>query len=641
MDVKMPDGTTVTNVPDDVTQSQLLTMVGNAKMKGISTPSVGADVSPDRGILTNIGMGALKGASDIGATLLTPVDWALNKAGVTSMTNDQRRASLKQFFSDHANPDSWSFKGGELGADIAGTAGVGGLLGKGVALVPGLSAALPALPAALRTGGFSLGGATAKTGADVARNIGTRILAGAANGAASGGLINPSNALPAAAIGGVLPVAVSASGALGSAIKSSLWDPLVNPDKILGGVMARATGGASIPAVGTSPATSGVRFSLGQSSGSPAINAMEDAIQSSNAGGPLGALAQSNRSALSGTMRDIAQGPEALAAAQDARRVSAKALYDVALDPANQQPATPWIKGQITQLLKRPSINEASKVAQKWALERGEQPLAEGSLPALHDVKTAIDDMIAKATLENQGGRVSSLQTTKDQLLNVMDRLSPAYAAARANYADMSRPINQMQVGQYLADKLIPATAGDIPSSLNAATLARALQHPDQVAKTATKFSGATLPSVLEPAQFQAINGVNSDASRIAEMSNLGAGARSPTARRTAVGNYIGSHFEDASPTVSRMMAGLGAIPGINYLTNGVGAIGSMAAGKINGNLSGSLEEMLANDPQKAIQLINQFMASKAPASGLLGASAPFARQAPIMSYGLLNPNSP
>ena len=201
-----------------------------------------------------------------------------------------------------------------------------------------------------------------------------------------------------------------------------------------------ATGGAPLNAVAT-PSTSGVNFTLGQSTANPAILAMEDALLAKNAGGVLGTVHQGNRTVLADNLRGLAQDEIARDAAVAARESTAGALYKSALDPANQQPLTPWIKGQITQLIKRPSINDASKQAQRWAIERGEKPSSMGSLQALHDVKIALDDQIAAAMSQGQKGHAASLQNTRDQLLTVIEKISPDYQAARTTYAGMSQPI--------------------------------------------------------------------------------------------------------------------------------------------------------------------------------------------------------
>lgn len=182
----------------------------------------------------NIGMGALKGASDIGTTLLYPVDKAVDiisgdrgpslsglVTGNQPMSrNEERRATLGGYFADRADTSSLAFKGGELASDIAGTAGVGGAIAKAT----GLAKYAPRLAAALESGGFRLGGPAASTTAGRVGDAATRAGAGAVVGGASAGLVNPDDAGIGAGIGAVLPGAVKAAGAAGRAVAPKVSD---------------------------------------------------------------------------------------------------------------------------------------------------------------------------------------------------------------------------------------------------------------------------------------------------------------------------------------------------------------------------------------------------------------------------------
>lgn len=160
-------------------------------------------------------LGALKGASDIGATAL----WPLDKSGITGITPQERRASISGFFKDNADTESGRFKAGELAANIAGTAGAGGLISKGLRSVTG---ALPKLASAIETGGFSLGAnpATSLTGRTA--DILTRGAGGAITGAATAGMINPEMAPVGAALGGGMPLATKSAGAVGKSLAGNI-----------------------------------------------------------------------------------------------------------------------------------------------------------------------------------------------------------------------------------------------------------------------------------------------------------------------------------------------------------------------------------------------------------------------------------
>lgn len=168
--------------------------------------------------LKDAGMGALKGATDIGATLLRPVDAALNATGMTDITNAQRRASLGQFFQENSDPESLAFQGGALGSQIAGTAGMGGVLAKGLKAIPVVANAAPKLVNAIESGGFNIGSPAAKTLTGKVADMATRIAGGAITGAATAGSINPSDAGTGAVIGGAIPAVAKAAGEAGKVI---------------------------------------------------------------------------------------------------------------------------------------------------------------------------------------------------------------------------------------------------------------------------------------------------------------------------------------------------------------------------------------------------------------------------------------
>lgn len=204
----------VVEFPDDMSDDDITSAIKKNAMN-YDQPKA------NRGTMGNIGMGALKGASDIGATLLKPVDYLLNKTGLTEMTNDQRRQSMADFFKENADPESMAFQGGELGAGIAGTSGAGGLIAKGLRAVPAVAGKIPSLINAIESGGFSLGKPAATTLAGKASNLATRSAGGAVLGGASAGMIDPDTAGTGAAIGGAIPGGMIAAKTIGGGIKNA------------------------------------------------------------------------------------------------------------------------------------------------------------------------------------------------------------------------------------------------------------------------------------------------------------------------------------------------------------------------------------------------------------------------------------
>jgi hypothetical protein len=188
----------------------------------------------------------VRGAADIGATLLSPIDAAARAAGVQNdfIGRSDRREEVDQAMKAlGADPASIAYAGGKLASNIAGTAGVGGVLAKGAGAIPVIAQYAPKLSAALESGGFSLGNAPPATGAvGSAANAATRVGAGATVGGASAGLVNPEDASTGAVVGGAFPVAAKMAGTAGAALS-----PKVSPEVVALYQKAKALG-IDIPA---------------------------------------------------------------------------------------------------------------------------------------------------------------------------------------------------------------------------------------------------------------------------------------------------------------------------------------------------------------------------------------------------------
>lgn len=140
------------------------------------------------------------------------------------VANLERQGSLAAY--DREAPTSLAYQAGDLAAQVAGTAGVGG------AIAAPLRAVAPAVPAAagvltkfanaIGSGGMQLGGAPAATITQGAGNLALRAGGGAVAGGASAGLIDPEQAGQGAVIGAGFPVAARAVAAGGRAVGARL-----------------------------------------------------------------------------------------------------------------------------------------------------------------------------------------------------------------------------------------------------------------------------------------------------------------------------------------------------------------------------------------------------------------------------------
>lgn len=173
--------------------------------------------------LGNLAAGAVRGAGSIGATLLAPVDAAARAMGVQNDfigRNDRRSQMDAGLQTMGAQPDSLMYQGGKLGAEVAGTAGVGGVLAKGAQAA---GAASPVVDA-LATAGMRAGATTGVPNALL------RALGGGAVGGLSAGAINPGDAGAGAAIGAALPGAMQLAGKAGAAVGNQFRaNPNISP----------------------------------------------------------------------------------------------------------------------------------------------------------------------------------------------------------------------------------------------------------------------------------------------------------------------------------------------------------------------------------------------------------------------------
>lgn len=419
-----------------------------AESAGKPETSIGQDIVTGA---KNAAMGFGRGVKDVidtGAQLLSSGFDKLAGTNEGDRVRQMNEAGQDEFKRDYG--DSTAASIGRVGGNIAATLPVGGILGntvKGVAgavggVAPAAGQTLGALGNALATSGMRAGSTPGAT------NMLLRMAGGAGTGAVSAGLVNPDDIGTGAVIGGLLPPALAGAGRAGTYIANgarSLVQPFTTngQEAIAGNIVRRfAEGGPT--QVNAAQLVPGSSPTLAEATANPGIATLQRAVRDIRPNAFVEREAQ-NAAARNAAFENAAGNADQLQFYRADRSTVADQLYKAAADSYDGSNATPYVKGQITQLLKRPSIDSASREAQKLAMERGEKPAAEGSFQALQDVKTILDDKIAAAVRDNQGGQAKALQATQDKLIDVMERLSPEYANARQTYAAMSQPVNAME----------------------------------------------------------------------------------------------------------------------------------------------------------------------------------------------------
>jgi hypothetical protein len=268
---------------------------------------------------------------------------------------------------------------------------------------------------------------------------------------------------------------------------------------------------------------------LAESAQDPGISQLYRALVNNPDVGPALASRQAaNTAARTEALRDIAGDAGKMDYFKTDRATVANDLYQKAFDQVPE--ATPWVKGQITQLQKRPSFQQAFPQAQALALEEGLKLDPNNAVQVAHYTKMALDDMISAS----EGNQQRALMGTRDKLVSLMESkdFAPAYREARDTYAKMSQPINQMQIGQDLLNRFQPALAEfGATNRTRAQAYAQAVRDANGTAKKATGFAGAKMADILTPEQMSTVQNVAQDLGRAANAQELGKAVGSPTAQ--------------------------------------------------------------------------------------------------------------
>ena len=173
---------------------------------------------------------------------------------------------------------------------------------------------------------------------------------------------------------------------------------------------------------------------------------------------------------------------------------------------------------ELVKLMERPAVKKAFDDAATIAANKGVSMFTvEGKLTGkgAHLVKLALDDAVNPTPgTPLAANAANAIQNAKKGYLAWVENKVPAYKTARETFAAESKPINQMQVGQYLEGKLTPAL-GENTARLRSAGYAAALKEAPGTIKRATGQSRFDqLSDVLDPDQIKILENVRNDLAR-------------------------------------------------------------------------------------------------------------------------------
>ena len=194
-------------------------------------------------------------------------------------------------------------------------------------------------------------------------------------------------------------------------------------------------------------------------------------------------------------------------------------------------------------------IVEISEKAKELARLNGEKFDGAGSVNGLHWLKLAVDDAIESSAMTGVGKQSkSALLTFKDDLLSVIDEVSPKYGAARAKFAELSKPVNQMETLQDLKGRVLnPGTD---------ATTGERIMSPAKFYQAVTK-NEAELAKTLTPGQMKNLKAIGADLDRGALSDSAGKTGGSNTYQNLSTAYILGRALggqADQSPTMQNLM---------------------------------------------------------------------------------------
>lgn len=456
------------------------------------------------------------------------------------------------------------------------TAGKVGKYGTDIALtfVPGLKGQ-QIMTEGVKTGARFLPQAVGTVARGAAPYVGA-----AGSGAAIGAITTPEDMAGGAKSGALAGFGGEVGGrVLSAAYKGgkAAFEPLTEAgrNRVLKRTIERfATDPAKVRAASEAPEifVSGVNPTLAEASGDVGIAQLQRAAASASPD-VASALAEARGRQVAGykgVLDDLAGNDGKREFFDAARESAANQLYRKA--ESEGLTMTQPLEAQMAQLMKRPSVQTAVEQARKLAAEKGIDITGqEGSVAGLHYVKKAMDGMIGEAKRGGNDTMAGALMDTQRDLLDFLRQASPGYGEAMDTYRAMSRPLNQMDVGQALRDRAIPALSDLSDGSLarvNANSYANALRNADVTAARATGMRGAKMADVLEPGQLQAVEGIGKDMARYAAAQEAGRIPGSPTAQYLGAQNVIrqfmgplGIPQSAADSMIGRVTSGLLNLP--------------------------------------------------------------------------------
>ena len=282
---------------------------------------------------------------------------------------------------------------------------------------------------------------------------------------------------------------------------------------------------------------------MAQASGDAGLAQLERTlVNNPETSGAITGRYAAQRAARLKAVQDIAGTDAHYAGIKDGRRVFAQQDYDAAMSAGIDPHAAESMAPQIAALMERPSIQAAQKEAIKLAKEKNYDINDFGSIEGLDWLKKGLDNLVSKAGSPGSSigkEELRAITRTKQDLMSVIEEVSPGYKAANDAYSKMSSQVNSMDAARALLDRMQSplARAGASGRELKN-EYARALEQATESVKKSTGQNRA-LSDVMPAGDVSTLQNVARDMGRAANAEEMGRAVGSNTAQNFASQNLL------------------------------------------------------------------------------------------------------
>jgi hypothetical protein len=204
----------------------------------------------------------------------------------------------------------------------------------------------------------------------------------------------------------------------------------------------------------------------------------------------------------------VAKSPEEISTMIKERSATTKPMYAAAKSAGDVVDTTPIIAKIDDLIAKNPGNPE---LLTEFNRIRGGLVDAQG-VPRTNaqEVSSAIDGVKSALAKKENAYIKSELTSVKDDLTSAI----PGYEKAQKTFAELSKPINQAEVGAYLKKKLIPSLGAE-SANLKKSSFATAMEEAPLTIENATTGSPfKKLEDILTPKQFSEFDNILTELKR-------------------------------------------------------------------------------------------------------------------------------